>query len=80
MSATSWKRNQTHYQSQLEMLNPQRTLERGYAVILGKDNGESYAVRKPDELVVGQEYLIQIAEGNTSVELAKVTDLKQTTE
>ncbi|QWD66531.1 exodeoxyribonuclease VII large subunit [Polynucleobacter sp. MWH-Aus1W21] len=76
----NWKRNQTHYQSQLEMLNPQRTLERGYAVILGKDNGESYAVRKPDELVAGQEYLIQIAEGNTSVELAKVTDLKQATE
>ena len=76
----NWKRNQTHYQSQLEMLNPQRTLERGYAVILGKDNGESYAVRKPDELVSGQEYLIQVAEGNTSVELAKVTDLKQATE
>ena len=27
------KRNQSHFAAQLEMLNPQRTLERGYAVI-----------------------------------------------
>ncbi|MEI6613036.1 MAG: exodeoxyribonuclease VII large subunit, partial [Betaproteobacteria bacterium] len=46
----NWKRNQSHYQLQLEMLNPQRTLERGYAVILSKQENELHAVRKPNEL------------------------------
>ena len=72
----NWHRNQSHYQSQLEMLNPQRTLERGYAVILGKQKGEQYAIRKPDELIAGQEYVLQVAQGSAAVELAKVTNLK----
>ena len=72
----NWKRNQSHYQSQLEMLNPQRTLERGYAVILSKNKEALCAVRKPNELVTDQEYEIQVAEGSVTVELAKVAILK----
>jgi exodeoxyribonuclease VII large subunit len=72
----NWKRNQSHYQSQLEMLNPQRTLERGYAVILSKQKEELHAVRKPNELVEDQEYEIQVAEGVVTAELAKVTNLR----
>ena len=72
----NWKRNQSHYQSQLEMLNPQRTLERGYAVILSKTKDELHAVRKANELVAGQEYEIHVAEGNAEVQLAKVTSSK----
>ena len=72
----NWKRNQSHYQSQLEMLNPQRTLERGYAVILSKNKEALCAVRKPNELVTDQEYEIQVAEGSVTVELAKVAIVK----
>ncbi len=67
----SWKRNQVHFQSQLEMLNPQRTLERGYAVILNVAEG-LHAVREPGELTVGPEYEIRLAKGNASVKLSDV--------
>ena len=67
----NWKRNQTHYQSQLEMLNPQRTLERGYAVVLNVHQGFA-AARKPGELVTNTEYEIRLAQGSVSVEFAKV--------
>ena len=68
----NWKRNQSHYQSQLEMLNPQRTLERGYAVILSKDNEKLHAVRKPSELNTEQGYQVQLAEGRAEVTFSEV--------
>ena len=68
----NWKRNQTHYQSQLEMLNPQRTLERGYAVILNKDDDELNAVRNPSELNPGHTYQVQLAEGQAEVRFIDV--------
>ena len=67
----SWKRNQVHFQSQLEMLNPQRTLERGYAVILNVAEG-LHAVREPGELTIGPEYEIRLAKGNANVKLGEV--------
>jgi exodeoxyribonuclease VII large subunit len=67
----SWKRNQVYFQSQLEMLNPQRTLERGYAVILNIAEG-LHAVREPGELTVGPEYEIRLAKGNANVNLSDV--------
>jgi exodeoxyribonuclease VII large subunit len=72
----NWKRNQSHYQSQFEMLNPQRTLERGYAVILGKDKEKLQAVRKPSELNTEQGYQVQLAEGQADVIFAKVASKK----
>jgi exodeoxyribonuclease VII large subunit len=69
----NWKRNQSHYQSQLEMLNPQRTLERGYAVILSKKgNEELHAVRDPNELVIERAYQVRLAEGQAEVRLSDV--------
>ena len=68
----NWKRNQSHYQSQLEMLNPQRTLERGYAVILSQENAGAHAVRKPQELIVEKAFQIQLADGEAEVRLATV--------
>ncbi|WP_114689288.1 exodeoxyribonuclease VII large subunit [Polynucleobacter necessarius] len=69
----NWKRNQSHYQSQLEMLNPQRTLERGYAVILSKENEALHAVRKPSELNVSNDFQIRLAEGQVEVQFANVS-------
>ena len=72
----SWKRNQSHYQSQLEMLNPQRTLERGYAVILNKNNEELHAVRKPSELNAKNSYQIRLAEGQADVQFSEVSQIE----
>ena len=72
----NWKRNQSHYQSQIEMLNPQRTLERGYAVILSKGNNEGqeqlHAVRKPSELNTKQGFQVRLAEGQVEVQFSEV--------
>jgi len=67
----SWKRNQEHFQSQLEMLNPQRTLERGYAVVLNITDGV-HAVRAPGDLQVGPDYEIRLAMGAAVVKLGQV--------
>jgi exodeoxyribonuclease VII large subunit len=68
----NWKRNQSHYQAQLEMLNPQRTLERGYAVILSKQEQEMHAIRSPKELNTESSFEIRLAEGQAEVHFAKV--------
>ena len=72
----NWKRNQSHYQSQLEMLNPQRTLERGYAVILSKEANQLHAVRKPNELNTAYGFEIHLAEGQAEVHFAKVDQIE----
>ena len=69
----NWKRNQTHYQSQLEMLNPQRTLERGYAVILNKEHDQLQAVRNTKELMPEKTYQVRLAEGEAEIQFSKVT-------
>nr|WP_234397307.1 exodeoxyribonuclease VII large subunit [Polynucleobacter asymbioticus] len=70
----NWKRNQAHYQSQLEMLNPQRTLERGYAVVLNVSEG-LHAARNPKDLHTKTEYEIRMAEGAAIVQFEKVNDV-----
>ena len=60
----NFKRNQYHYQLQLEMLNPQRTLERGYAVIL---NEQGQAIRKPKELNTEEAFEVRLAQGSSDV-------------
>ncbi|QWD81900.1 exodeoxyribonuclease VII large subunit [Polynucleobacter sp. MWH-S4W17] len=72
----SWKRNQVHYQSQLEMLNPQRTLERGYAVILNKEKDQLHAIRKPSELNVENTYQVQLAEGQVDVQFSEINPVE----
>jgi len=68
----NWKRDQSHYQSQLEMLNPQRTLERGYAVILSKEEQVMHAVRNPNELNTKNAFQVRLAEGQIEVEFSKL--------
>jgi exodeoxyribonuclease VII large subunit len=68
----AWKRNQGHYQSQLEMLNPQRTLERGYAVILSTEAQVMQAVRNPNELNTKEAFQVRLAEGQLEVEFSKL--------
>ncbi|WP_353433367.1 exodeoxyribonuclease VII large subunit [Polynucleobacter sp. MWH-UH23A] len=68
----NWRRNQSHYQSQLELLNPQRTLERGYSVILSKDNEQLHVVRSPKDLTIHKAFQIQMADGKADVSLAEI--------
>ncbi len=70
----SWKRDQSHYQSQLEMLNPQRTLERGYAVILSKAEKTMHAVRNPQELNTRDGFEVRLAEGQVDVEFSRIRE------
>jgi exodeoxyribonuclease VII large subunit len=65
----NFKRNQNHYQLQLEMLNPQRTLERGYAVIL---NPAIQAIRKPQDLNTQNQFEVRLAEGVAQVQFDKI--------
>ena len=55
--------------SQLEMLNPQRTLERGYAIIVDQ-RGE--IVRNPLQIRAGQQLDVTLAEGAAQVGVATV--------
>jgi exodeoxyribonuclease VII large subunit len=68
----NWKRDQGHFQSQLEMLNPQRTLERGYAVILSKEEQAMHAVRNPKALNTKDVFQVRLAEGQVEVEFSKI--------
>jgi exodeoxyribonuclease VII large subunit len=75
----NWKRDQGHFQSQLEMLNPQRTLERGYAVILSsskkpQEEQAMHAVRNPKELNTDSVFEVRLAEGQVEVEFSRITD------
>jgi exodeoxyribonuclease VII large subunit len=67
----NWKRNQSHYQAQLEMLNPQRTLERGYAVVMNAK--DFHVARNPADLKTQMEFEIRLAEGAATVRFEKVT-------
>lgn len=73
----NWQRSQSHYQAQLEMLNPQRTLERGYAVILNKQGDQLNAVRNPNELNAENTYQVRVAEGQAEVKFSEVQESKQ---
>jgi exodeoxyribonuclease VII large subunit len=68
----SWKRDQGYFQSQLEMLNPQRTLERGYAVILSEEEQAMHVVRNPSELNTENTFQVRLARGQLEVEFARV--------
>jgi exodeoxyribonuclease VII large subunit len=59
------------------MLNPQRTLERGYAVILSrkgrpKEEQAMHAVRNPKELNTEDVFHLRLAEGQADIQLEKV--------
>ena len=68
----NFKRNQNHYQLQLEMLNPQRTLERGYAVIL---NPAMQAIRKPQDLNTQNQFELRLADGSSQVRFKDLNPL-----
>jgi exodeoxyribonuclease VII large subunit len=56
--------------ARLEVLSPQRTLERGYAAVLDAQNGR--ALRAPAALKPGRHLTVHLAEGAADITLADV--------
>jgi exodeoxyribonuclease VII large subunit len=56
--------------ARLEVLSPQRTLERGYAAVLDAQSGR--AVRAPSSLRPGRRLTVHLAEGSADIALADV--------
>jgi exodeoxyribonuclease VII large subunit len=56
--------------ARLEVLSPQRTLERGYAAVLDANSGR--AVRAPSSLKPGRRLTVHLAEGSADIALADV--------
>ena len=63
-----WRHQQEHYLSQIETLNPKRTLERGYSLILE----DSQAIRDPKDLSTAKRYTLAMAKGTARVSLDKI--------
>jgi len=55
--------------AQLELLNPQRTLERGYAIVT---DGKGTILRSPRQLTPREAVTVRLAEGSAQVEIASV--------
>lgn len=64
-------RQQEHYLFQIETLNPQRTLERGYALILEG----TQAVRNTLDLQAAKVYTVAMAKGHAHIQLQNVEQL-----
>ena len=72
-SATQQRRQAlAAFAAQIELLNPQRTLERGYAMVIG---GHGKIVRSPDQLHPRTVVTLQLAEGSAEVGIASVQAL-----
>ena len=56
-------------EAQLELLNPQRTLERGYAMVL---DGKGRVIRAPKDLRPRETVTVRLAEGSAEIGIASV--------
>jgi len=63
-----WRQQQEHYLFQIETLSPQRTLERGYSLILD----EAVAVRDPKDLQTEKTYTVAMAKGSAQLTLKTI--------
>jgi exodeoxyribonuclease VII large subunit len=65
----SYKQAHKSRQIHLEVLNPQRTLERGYAVLMD-ESGK--ALRNPKDIAVSSSFELHLAQGNAEVYFSEV--------
>ncbi len=59
-----------HRATRLELLNPQRTLERGYAALI--DPQTQQAIRSINEIVPGQRIQVHVAQGQAQISVSEV--------
>jgi exodeoxyribonuclease VII large subunit len=55
--------------AQLELLNPQRTLERGYAIVT---DAHGKVLRSPAQITVREPLTVRLAEGSAEIGVASV--------
>jgi exodeoxyribonuclease VII large subunit len=55
---------------QLELLAPQRTLERGYAIV---SDGAGKILRRPAEILAPQRLTLTLAGGKTAIDISAAT-------
>jgi exodeoxyribonuclease VII large subunit len=58
-----------HHLARVRAMSPQATLERGYAILLDRDNA---AVRSVDQVQAGEDLVARLADGQLSVEVREV--------
>lgn len=61
----------TNLNAQLELLNPQRTLDRGYAIVLDK---KGKVIRKPDQFKAPGHITVRLAQGEVDLGVASVQE------
>jgi len=68
-SALQQRQSLSSLSAQLELLNPQRTLERGYAIVTGPDGN---VVCSPQALHARQQIQVRLAEGSVRISIDEV--------
>lgn len=66
---THYRQSTASLHAQLELLSPQRTLERGYAIMMDK---KGRAIRSPHHLPIGKNITVRLAQGSAQVNIASV--------
>jgi exodeoxyribonuclease VII large subunit len=66
---TSRQQTLANLNAQLELLNPQRTLERGYAIVLDKKGN---VLKKPDQFKAPDSITVRLAEGEVDLGIISV--------
>lgn len=69
MSMTRYRQSVASWQAQLELLSPERTLERGYAIITDR---RGRVIRSPLNLPVRENVTVRLAQGSAQVGIASV--------
>jgi exodeoxyribonuclease VII large subunit len=66
----NYKQTHKNRQAHLELLNPQRTLERGYAVLI---NESGQALRSPQDIAINTSFELRLAQGHAEVCFSEVS-------
>lgn len=70
----SYQHEQERIQAHLNLLHPQRTLDRGYAIVL---NDKGHVLVDPEQLSTNASYQVMLAQGQAHIELAAVKEISK---
>ena len=68
---TNHRKNIQSLSAQLELLSPQRTLERGYAIMT---DTEGQIIRSPEQLPIHAPVSVRLASGTAQIRIESVQD------
>ena len=70
----TYRQKHQSWRNHLELLNPQRTLERGYAVLL---DGEGHAIKSSQTIQLQQTYELRLAEDWSDVTISAIEKIRK---